>query len=68
MISIAELKPIIKALLKMIYSLPVVGILMGIASVFALRYIHHHKQIFIEKYKLSQLHCWYFILLSLKKR
>ena len=65
MISIAELKPIIKALLKMIYSLPVVGILMGIASVFALRYIHHHKQIFIEKYKLSQLHCWYFILLSL---
>ena len=68
MISITEIikiKPIIKDLLKMIYALPVIGILMGISSVFALRYIHHHKQIFIEKYKLSQLHCWYFILLSL---
>ena len=65
MISIAELKPIIKALLKMIYSLPVIGVLMGVASVFALRYISHHKQLFIEKYRLSQLHCWCFILLSL---
>lgn len=65
MISIIEITPIIKGLLKMIYSLHLVGFLMGIASVFALRYILHHKQLFIEKYKSPRLYSWYFVLLSL---